>query len=118
MIREVDFTLNVEDNMAIIKYVNFTLEVREAPDFFPAVTPEALVVDQGEVAEFHFSFVPNSTYSGRVKFAVIELTPDAVAVWDKDTIAAGEVAVLTVVTAAVEPGLGVVPWRVKAEEVA
>lgn len=68
-----DFTLTVEANMAIIKNVTFSLEVRETPDFFLAVTPGNLAVDKGEVASFSVTATAKGSYSHNITLTLAGL---------------------------------------------
>lgn len=99
--------------MAITKYITVTLEVREAPDFFPAAGPTSQSVFKGAVAVFNFTFSPNSTYTKRVKFTAPVVTGEWVA--GKDTAAIGETVIYAVQTDAFS--LGVHDLDFQADEV-
>jgi hypothetical protein len=74
-----DFNLVVEANVAIIKNVTFSLEVREAPDFFLVVAPTALVVDKGAVASFVVTATAKGTYSKNIALTLAGLPGSVVA---------------------------------------
>ena len=71
--KESNFSLVVEDNMAITKNVTFSLEVRVAPDFFLVVAPTALVVDKGGIASFVVTAASAGTYSANIALTLAGL---------------------------------------------
>ena len=71
--KETTINLIVEDTMAIIKNVTFSLEVRVAPDFFLVVAPTALVVDKGAVASFVVTATAAGTYSKNITLTLAGL---------------------------------------------
>ena len=71
--RETNFSIIVEDTMAISKNVTFSLEVRVAPDFFLVVAPTALVVDKGSVASFVVTATSAGTYSKNIALTLAGL---------------------------------------------
>jgi len=92
--------------MAITKTLTVLLEVREAPDFFPASEPMAYSVYQGQMAYYTLSFAPNSTFVGRIRLSISSPLPAGSYEFSMAEIGVGETSVLRVDTSTLDLGSG------------
>ena len=100
-----DFKLKVEVNMAIIKNVTFSLEVRVAPDFFLVVAPTALVVDKGAVASFVVTATAAGTYSKNIQLTLTGLPAGVTPTFSVNPIGPNGSSTITIPTAAIPVGV-------------
>lgn len=100
-----DFILNVEANMAIVKNVSFSLEVREAPDFFLVVAPTALVVDKGTVASFTVTATAHGTYSKNISLTLTGLPVGVTPTFSVNPIGPNGSSTISIPTAAIPVGV-------------
>ncbi len=94
-----------EETQVATKSIPFTLEITEAPDFFPAVAPSTLSVPKGIVAVYNTSFTAQGGFTGPVTLAVINLPAGAVGTFDVTSINLGQTATLSITTADVAVGV-------------
>ena len=103
--KETTINLIVEDTMAIIKNVTFSLEVRVAPDFFLVVAPTALVVDKGGIASFVVTATAAGTYSKNITLTLAGLPVGVTPTFSVNPIGPNGSSTISIPTASIPVGV-------------
>lgn len=93
-----------DNNMAITRTVNFTLEVLAPEDIFLTLTPLALAVRQGGVAVYNITVQALNDFAGPVTFTLEGLPVGATHSFSVNPVATSGASVLTIDTATLSVG--------------
>lgn len=86
----------------IIKEGPFTLEITSSGDFFLTITPVALTVPRGTVAQYQFDLTAEDGYDSPVTIEILDLPVGIIPTFSKNPIVPGESSILSIPTSALD----------------